>query len=135
MNFTAMCCCGSVWHWAPLLLLKLMPLKSHPGAAARVRCWDGDGDVRLRWLQGLRGGSTAPHPAQCQPRSIAHSHHQQLGHSRAALYEGLSMVTFHSPHTPLLKCKNKKKKKEKNLNRVLFTLKTLSMICELSQPW
>lgn len=46
-------------------------------------------------------------------------------------HEGLSTVMFYSPHTPLLKCK----KRKKNLNRVLFALKTLSMICELSQPW
>lgn len=51
-------------------------------------------------------------------------------HTAAPLREGLSIVMFYSPHTPLLKCK----KRKKNLNRVLFTLKTLSMICELSQP-
>lgn len=37
MNFMEMRCCGSVWYWVLLLLLKLMPLKSHPSAASPVR--------------------------------------------------------------------------------------------------
>lgn len=43
MNFMEMRCCGGVWYWV-LLLLKLMPLKSHPSADSPVRRWDKDGD-------------------------------------------------------------------------------------------
>lgn len=55
-------------------------------------------------------------------------------HSPVLPHGGLSSVMVYSPHTPLLNCKEERGER-KDLNRVLFTLKTLSMICELSQPW
>lgn len=119
MNFMEMRCCGGVRYWVlPLLLLKLRPLKSHPSAAFQCGHWDETetrGQSRSRGRAGQRG-----------------LRHRRAGSGTAARprHEGLSTVRFYSPHTPLLKCK-----KRKNLNRVLFALKTLSMICELSQPW
>lgn len=119
MNFMEMRCCGGVRYWVLLLLLlKLRPLKSHPSAASPVRALGRVGDA-----QAERGGGRAGQ------RGLRH---RRAGSGTATLprHEGLSTVRFYSPHTPLLKCK-----KRKNLNRVLFALKTLSMICELSQPW
>lgn len=120
-------CCGGGWGWVLLLQLKLMPLKSHPSTATPVQRWDKDGDedrdVWAQWHTASWASRSVPWPGaapwhRCHHRGTSRGHQKagaQGGHSwaqlRAAapLREGLSTVMFYSPHTPLLKCKKRKK--------------------------
>lgn len=111
MNFMEMRCCGGVWYWVLLRLLKLMPLKSQPSAASLLQRWDKgsneDRDARAQLAQRLGRGHRRV-PGSCH--TAAAWHREQLRHEErwpSAQPPGLSTVMFYSPHTPLPKCKKK----------------------------
>lgn len=121
-------CCGGGWGWVLLLLLKLMPLKSQPAQPPRAARGQGQprGQERVGTVAHGQLGQQERALARCAPCIAAvtmeSSGSPRTGHkggwprpqphAAAPLPEGLSTVMFYSPHTPLLKCKKRKKSQQ-----------------------